>query len=112
MPPRKNKSVEAVAASTRPRFGRIQTAINYSGIGRSMLYIAAASHPGLFRKNGAAVIVDFDILDQRSREPRSRDHQPISEQKNAPDEAGQFEGTKQCKTYRILLPRATIKAHL
>jgi hypothetical protein len=64
MPPRKNKSVEAVAASTRPRFGRIQTAINYSGIGRSMLYIAAASHPGLFRKNGAAVIVDFDILDQ------------------------------------------------
>jgi hypothetical protein len=64
MPPRKNKSVEAVAASKRPRFGRIQTAINYSGIGRSMLYIAAASHPGLFRKNGAAVIVDFDILDQ------------------------------------------------
>jgi hypothetical protein len=64
MPSRKNKSEEAVAVPTRPRFGRIPTAVNYSGIGRSMLYIAAASHPGLFRKNGAAVIVDFDILDR------------------------------------------------
>jgi hypothetical protein len=63
MPLRKNKSEEAVAV-TRPRFGRIPTAVNYSGIGRSRLYLAAASYPGLFRKNGAAVIVDFDILDR------------------------------------------------
>jgi hypothetical protein len=49
---------------TRPRFGRIKTAMAYSGLGRSSLYIAAASHPGLFKKNGKAVVVDFDILDQ------------------------------------------------
>jgi hypothetical protein len=48
----------------RPRFGRISTAANYSGISRSRLYEYAAVNAGLFRKNGAAVVVDFDVLDQ------------------------------------------------
>jgi hypothetical protein len=64
MPSRQNRSVQAVAASTRPRFGRINTAVNYSGIGRSKLYNAAAANPGLFRKNGLATLVDFDVLDK------------------------------------------------
>jgi hypothetical protein len=47
----------------RPRFGKIQAAIAYSGIGRSKLYDEAKKRTGLFRKNGAATVVDFDILD-------------------------------------------------
>jgi hypothetical protein len=48
----------------RPRFGRIRTAQTYSGIGRSRLYQLAAVTPGLFRKNGAATVVDLDVLDK------------------------------------------------
>jgi hypothetical protein len=48
----------------RPRSGRIKHARVYSGFGRSALYALAAAHPGLFKKNGAAVIVDYDILDE------------------------------------------------
>jgi hypothetical protein len=70
MPSRKNK--EAVAAFVRPRFGRIPAAVNYSGHGRSRLYELAAEIPGLFRKSGAATVVDFDILD------RALDEMPIA----------------------------------
>jgi hypothetical protein len=52
------------ALRVRPRFGRIPTAVDYSGLGRSKLYIAASEHPELFRKHGSATIVDFDVLDQ------------------------------------------------
>jgi len=38
-------------------------ALQYSGTSRSGLYEWAAEYPGLFRKNGAATLVDFDILD-------------------------------------------------
>jgi len=48
----------------RPRFGCIRMAIDYSGLGRSKLYVAADKHPGLFRKNGSATLVDFDVLDR------------------------------------------------
>jgi hypothetical protein len=48
----------------RPRFGRIPTAVAYSGVGRSSLYEMASKVPGLFRKNGAAVLVDLDMLEQ------------------------------------------------
>jgi len=47
----------------RPRFGRIPAALLYSGASRSGLYEWAAEYPGLFRKNGAATLVDFDVLD-------------------------------------------------
>ena len=53
-----------LTVTPRPRFGRLPAAVAYSGISRSSLYIAAASHPGLFKKNGKAVIVDFDVLDR------------------------------------------------
>jgi hypothetical protein len=67
-------------AGFRPRSGRIPQAKAYSGFGRSRLYELAAEYEGLFRKNGAAVIVDFDILDQiidtlpiaKIRPPRKR----------------------------------------
>jgi hypothetical protein len=48
----------------RPRSGRIREAKAYCGFGRSKLYELAAEHPGLFLKNGSAVIVDFDVLDR------------------------------------------------
>jgi hypothetical protein len=38
--------------------------MEYSGLGRSTLYEAAAANPGLFRKNGTATIVDLALLDQ------------------------------------------------
>jgi hypothetical protein len=46
------------------RWGRISTAIEYSGLSRTSLYKLAAIHPGLFKKHGAATIVDFEILDR------------------------------------------------
>jgi hypothetical protein len=57
------KQSEANARPARPRFGRLPAATAYSGISRSSLYIAAGKTPGLFRKNGAAIVVDFDVLD-------------------------------------------------
>ena len=49
--------------AVRPRFGRIPTATQYAGIGRSKLYELAAEFEGLFRKSGNAVLVDFDKLE-------------------------------------------------
>lgn len=47
----------------RPRFGRIPAAVAYSGISKSALYELRAQAPKLFRKNGTATLVDFDVLD-------------------------------------------------
>jgi hypothetical protein len=47
-----------------PRFGRIEHGILRSGLSRAALYILASEHPGLFKKYGAATIVDLDKLDQ------------------------------------------------
>jgi hypothetical protein len=47
----------------RPRSGRIKDAVLYSGFARSKLYELAADYPDLFRKAGARVIVDYDVLD-------------------------------------------------
>ena len=52
------------ATRERPRSGRLPDARIYSGLGRSSLYKKAAEYPGLFRKNGKATIVDYNILDQ------------------------------------------------
>jgi hypothetical protein len=52
------------AAGPRPRFGSIARAVDYSGRSRSRLYQLAPKHPGLFKKDGASTLVDFDILDQ------------------------------------------------
>jgi hypothetical protein len=57
----------------RPRFGKILTAMHYSGRGRSILYGWAARYPGLFRKSGFSTLVDFDVLD------RILDEMPIVE---------------------------------
>jgi hypothetical protein len=48
----------------RPRFGKIPAALAYSGLSRSRLYEWGAEHPGLFRKQGKASLIDFAILDQ------------------------------------------------
>jgi hypothetical protein len=50
--------------AVRPRFGKVPTAVRYSAVSRSVLYELAAVYPGLFRKNGAATLVDFDVLDR------------------------------------------------
>jgi hypothetical protein len=49
---------------TPRRAGRLRDAVAYSGIGRSKLYELATRHPGLFKKNGKAILVDFRVLDQ------------------------------------------------
>jgi hypothetical protein len=46
------------------RFGRIPVAKRRSGLSRGKLYQYAARHRGLFRKAGAATIVDLQMLDQ------------------------------------------------
>jgi hypothetical protein len=48
----------------RPRFGKLATAIAYSGRSRSRLYELAAENPGLIRKDGASTLIDFDVLDR------------------------------------------------
>jgi hypothetical protein len=48
----------------RPRFGKIPAALEYAAISRSRLYQWRTTHPDLFRKNGAASLVDFDVLDR------------------------------------------------
>jgi hypothetical protein len=50
-------------AMQRPRFQKIPKAIDYSGFSRSGLYAHAAERPGLFVKDGASTLVNFDILD-------------------------------------------------
>ena len=56
-------SVALPSRTARPRFGKIPTAMRYSGIGRSKLYELAANNPGLFRKSGFTTLVDFEVLD-------------------------------------------------
>jgi hypothetical protein len=51
-------------APQRPRFGKIPSAVQYSGYGRTTLYAIAAKNPELFRKAGRSTVVDFDVLDQ------------------------------------------------
>ena len=46
------------------RFGRIPDAQARSGLSRSELYELAAENSGLFKKRGAATIVDLERLDQ------------------------------------------------
>ena len=58
----KHESV-SVNSRRRPRFGKIPSAVAYSGISRTVLYELREATPGLFRKNGKATLVDFDILD-------------------------------------------------
>lgn len=48
----------------RPRFGRIADAVKYSVRSRGRLYQLNAQHPGLFRKDGASTLVDFNALDK------------------------------------------------
>jgi hypothetical protein len=47
-----------------PRFGRIPDAKRRTGLSRGKLYEIAAENPGLFRKAGAATIVDLRKLDR------------------------------------------------
>jgi hypothetical protein len=54
---------ERLPSLVRPRSGRINDAILYSGFARSKLYELAADYPDLFRKAGSRVIVDYDVLD-------------------------------------------------
>jgi hypothetical protein len=51
-------------STSSPRFGRIPTAKLRSGLGRGALYQLASQHTGLFRKYGAATIVDLELLDE------------------------------------------------
>jgi len=48
----------------RPRFGRVAEALSYAAVSRSRLYEWGRKQPKLFRKNGSASIIDFNILDQ------------------------------------------------
>jgi len=50
-------------SASRRRFGKLPAATEYSALSRATLYELAPKYPGLFKKNGAATIVDFDILD-------------------------------------------------
>jgi hypothetical protein len=52
------------STAMRPRMGKIAQAVTYSGRSRSRLYQLSAEYPGLFRKDGASTLVDFDILDR------------------------------------------------
>jgi hypothetical protein len=45
------------------RYGPVKHAIARSGRSRSTLYLWAAQHPGLFRKDGKSTIVDLNMLD-------------------------------------------------
>jgi hypothetical protein len=56
--------MESTKYTVRPRLGKIPTASSYSGLGRTTLYGLAEQYQGLFKKYGAATLVDFDILDQ------------------------------------------------
>lgn len=46
-----------------PRFGRMPAAERRSGLKRGKLYQLATANPGLFKKVGAATIVDLEMLD-------------------------------------------------
>jgi hypothetical protein len=49
--------------TSRRRFGKLPAATEYSALSRATLYELAPKYPGLFKKNGAATIIDFNILD-------------------------------------------------
>ena len=49
--------------SDQPRFGRIRDAEKRSGLKRGALYKLAAKNPGVFKKFGAATIIDLELLD-------------------------------------------------
>ena len=51
-------------SAVSPRFGRIPAAKQRSGLGRGALYQLAGRHTGLFRKYGAATLVDLELLDE------------------------------------------------
>jgi hypothetical protein len=61
-PPRATAMASEVFAA--PRFGRIPTAVQRSGLKRNALYELAGKHAGLLRKAGPATIVDLQLLDQ------------------------------------------------
>ena len=46
------------------RFGRIADAKKRSGLSRGTLYNLASRNPGLFKKAGAATVVDLTLLDE------------------------------------------------
>jgi hypothetical protein len=50
------------ARARRLGFGRIPRAVTESGLSRSELYKLAAKYKGLFKKRGAATLVDLDML--------------------------------------------------
>jgi ACT domain-containing protein len=45
------------------RWGRINDAVNRAGISRSSIYKLVRENTGLFRKFGAATVVDLELLD-------------------------------------------------
>jgi len=53
-----------MTSEVRPRAGKIPAAIKRSGIPRSSLYKLRTKYPELFRKNGHATLIDFDVLDR------------------------------------------------
>jgi hypothetical protein len=53
-----------MSAIVRPRFGKIPTAVRYSGVSRSRLYEWARQYNDLMRKNGVSTLIDFDVLDR------------------------------------------------
>ena len=55
---------ESTKYTVRPRFGKLPTAVAYSGRSRTRLYEWAEKYKGLFKKDGASTLVDFDILDE------------------------------------------------
>lgn len=54
----------SIATPITARFGRIPTAEARSGLRRGALYELAKKHRGLFKKAGAATIVDLEFLDK------------------------------------------------
>jgi hypothetical protein len=55
-------SLEHSPTRAHRRFGRIPVATAESGLSRSALYGLAARYKGLFKKAGAATIVDLGML--------------------------------------------------
>ena len=51
-------------AAPRKRWANLPNAVAYSDRSKSTLYIMAKQHPGLFRKQGRATLVDLRLLDQ------------------------------------------------
>jgi hypothetical protein len=54
----------SILSTGASRFGRIRDAEARSGLKRGSLYKLAAANPGLFKKAGAATIVDLPFLDE------------------------------------------------